>query len=447
MTTRRAAPFDWRRFEAELFRELRRTLAAFGRAHRTRRFYAVALHAIDAELDGLLPLPMLAAASEPGAAPDENGWWGPRWQPADMSFPEVPPPAPRDETALRLERALTAEAKRSTQAHWRRTEARHMRLVVRVARRLRDVAPRLIRVTDDFVLYVADEEGGPELASRTIPRALFARLFTPQVEEKTEEARVAAMPPKKRAAFLVTRFGTFGAMGTETAQRELLRMGGVALDALLGALDDPKNGWTAAMLVGKIGVSRPDVVEALRRRAAESHWHATALGMLGDHGWLAEQPVTVAAHGFAAPYKAISAGRSRPLDYRPLERFLGAAGEPARAAIAEELAPGSSYVSAQRGDVPVALRGLGSAHAPVRWHAASLLGERGLGAAAGKTILPALAGRLGDPDPIVRRLAVLAISYWKAAGRAHRDAIATLSGDPDPLVRRTVEHVLRHGFD
>ena len=44
----------------------------------------------------------------------------------------------------------------------------------------------------------------------------------------------------------------------------------------------------------RVGVSRPELVVALRRRAPKSHWHATALGMLGDFDWLAQQPPVVA---------------------------------------------------------------------------------------------------------------------------------------------------------
>jgi hypothetical protein len=435
------APFDWTAFEKALFEELRAALARLGRAQRKTRFYAVALSGLYRELDGVLTLPTLGAAvAKAGAAAGEaEGFWSARWNPGDWDFPEI---ELRKQPALRLERALTREACRDTQAHWTAVEARYFEVLVAVARRLGEAAPSLLATTDDFVAFISDEEGGPALAARTIAPELVARFFAADVAKAREREGVRAMPVGERAAFLVTRFGRFDGVDTETAQRELLAIGAPALDALLSMLDHKKEGWTAAMLVGKIGVSRPDVVAALRRRAPKSHWHATALGMLGDHDWLAQQTAAVAVHGFVAPFKAVAAGRPRPLDYRPLERFLDGADAAARKRVETELEPGSSYVTAVAADVAEAVRALGSPHAVVRWHAASVLGDRGLGEDVGTVILPALARVLADPHPVVRRLAVLAIGDWKRAARPHRDALARLRDDPDEVVRRVVEHTL-----
>lgn len=136
-----------------------------------------------------------------------------------------------------MERALTVEATRGGQAHWRRVESRYRSLLVRVARRLRDGAPTLLHVTHDFVCFVRDEEGGPELAAK--PCALFERLFARQAEQARERRAVAERPPSDRAAFLVTRFGSYEGVTTEDAQRELLALGADAVDALTGALSDP----------------------------------------------------------------------------------------------------------------------------------------------------------------------------------------------------------------
>jgi HEAT repeat protein len=441
------AAFDWAAFEGALFEEFRSALARLGRAHRDVRFYAVALWGVYGELDRVLTLPSLGAAvakegSAGGDAVVDNteGFWGVRWNPADWQFSVI---ELRKRPALRLERALTREAIRDTQAHWMRVEARYLEVRIALARRLRDVAPTLLATTDDFVVFVHDQDGGYEVAALTIAPELVARFFALEEAEKRERAAVGAILVSERAAFLVTRFSHFDGVDTETAQGELLKIGEPALDALLSVLDHQEDGWNAAMLVGKIGVSRPDLVAALRRRAHESHWHATALGMLGDFDWLGRQPGAVAVHGFVAPLKAIAAGRPRPLDYRPLERFLDGADSAARELAEEELAPGSSYVPAEVGDVAEAVRALGSAHAVVRWHAASMLGERGLGEDAGKVALPALARALADPHPVVRRLAVLAIGDWKRAARRYRDDIARLGDDPDEVVRQVVEYVLR----
>jgi HEAT repeat protein len=307
---------------------------------------------------------------------------------------------------------------------------------------LRDEAPSLIRVTDDFVCYWHDEEGGPDLAAKTIPRARFARLFAPQIEHGHQLVALAAQPLQERIAFLVSRFGVHEGVTSADAERELLAIGEPAISALTRVLGDPRHGWVAAKLLGEIGVPRADVIDALRSRADELWW-STALGMLGDHAWLAAQGGLVAARGLTARLKAIATRRVRhALDYRPLERFLDGASEKERALVRAELEPGRSYAEIAPSDVDEALRGLSSEHPVVRWHAASRLGDRGFGARAGKKILPVLARGLADPDPTVRRLVVLSISYWKAAAAPYRGGIEALREDPDELVRRIVEHVL-----
>jgi hypothetical protein len=307
---------------------------------------------------------------------------------------------------------------------------------------LRDEAPSLVRVTDDFVCYWHDEEGGPDLAAKTIPRARFARLFAPQVEQGRQLVALAEQPLEGRIAFLISRFGVYEGVRSADAERELLAIGEPALSELTRALADRRHGWVAAKLLGEIGVPRADVIDALRSRADELWW-STALGMLGDHAWLAARGGSIAARGLTARLKAIATGRARhALDYRPLERFLDGASKKDRALVRAELEPGRSYAEITPSDVDEALRGLGSEHPVVRWHAASRLGDRGFGARVGKKILPVLARGLADPDPTVRRLVVLSISYWKAAAAPYRGAIEALRHDPDELVRRIVEHVL-----
>jgi len=443
-TLDRMVALDWNRLENGLYGELRAALERFGRAHPEERVYAVALYGVYRELDGLLSLPHLALAREEGSAPpDTNGFWGARYNPEDWTHTELEVSAA--DTLLLLERALTAEATRGAQAHWRKTEARYFRVLVRITRRLRDEAPSLVHVTDDFVCYWHDEEGGPDLAAKTIPRARFARLFAPEIEHGRQLAALAEQPLEARITFLVSRFGKFEGVTSEDAQRELLAIGEPALSALTRALTDRQHGWAAARLLGQIGVPRADVIDALRSQAAEL-WCATALGMLGDHAWLGAQGSSIAARGLTARLKAIASGRVRhALDYRPLERFLDGASQEERALVRAELEPGRSYASIAPTDVDEALRGLSSEHPVVRWHAASRLADRGLGARAGKKILPALGRGLADPDPTVRRLVVLSISYWKAAAAPYRGAIEALREDPDELVRRIVQHALSQG--
>lgn len=76
----------------------------------------------------------------------------------------------------------------------------------------------------------------------------------------------------------------------------------------------------------------------------------------------------------------------------------------------------------------------------MRWHAAAILGDRALGRAT--DVVPALAARLDDPHPIVRRIAVLSIGYWKKAAAPFHGAIERLRAEPNEGVRTIVEHVL-----
>lgn len=433
-------PFSWDDFETELLAEIRFALTGLRESHPAERFFAVALYGVYRELDGLLSLPMLAAASlADRALPDAGGFWSARFNPPDWKLAEI---ELRQEPAERLESALTAEAKRGSQEHWRKVESRYLELLLRLACRLRDDAPALLSVTDDFIAYWHDEQGGPNLAAKSIPAPLFEKLFARQVEETRERQAVAKMPVAERAVFLVSRFGCFEGVNSEYAQQALLALGPDAVPALIAGLSHPKNGWTAAKVLGQIGMATPEITLALRARAGE-HWFARALGMLGDHAWLAQQGGEAAVHGLCARLKAISSSGVRwPLDYRPLEVYLDTADAEVVASVEEELEPGSSYVGIAKDDIDEAVRGLQNRHAVIRWHAACLLGERGLGEDVGKRVLPLLAERLADPHPIVRRLAVLAISDWKQAGRPYYGDIQRLSEDPDEIVRRMVKHVL-----
>lgn len=200
---------------------------------------------------------------------------------------------------------------------------------------------------------------------------------------------------------------------------------------------------TAAKLLGEIGIATPEVIRALRPHVDGAIWPPAALGLLGDFEWLAQQSPPLALAGLAAPLKGIStAARGVPLDYSHLTRYLDRAGKRAIARAEQELEPGSSGCEIAATDVDEALRGLVSRHAVIRWHACGVLGERALGTAAGKRILPALAERLRDEHRIVRRLAVLSLSAWKGAAKPYRSQMATLAKDPDEVVRRVATSVL-----
>lgn len=430
--------FDWRSFERTLLTELRATLTPFAKQHAREHFYAVALYGVYRELDGPLSLPAIAASSiEQGpSAQTPQSFWSARFSPADWPFQRELRHAP----ALRLEKQLTAEATRGTVAQWRATERRYFRVLLSVTRRLNDEVPRLLACTDDFVCYWHDDEGGPELARKTIDARRWNRLFSREAGEKAEQHTLARQSPHERAALLVARFGQSEGVTSEKAQAALLAMGRDAVDALVGALGDTTHGWVAAKVLGQLGIATPAVVAGLRKRAEEL-WFAMALGMLGDHVWLARQKTDVAVRGLCARLKAITqGGPPRPLDYAPLEAWLEK-NPSARSQVENELAPGRSFVTIEKTDVAEAVRGLSSRFAVVRWHAASVLRRRELGVAASAMVLPALVETLGDTNALVRRLAVLSLLAWKAAARPFHPAIRALRDDPDPVVRDVVAKV------
>lgn len=70
-------------------------------------------------------------------------------------------------------------------------------------------------------------------------------------------------------------------------------------------------------------------------------------------------------------------------------------------------------------DLSELIRGLNSAHVVIRQHAAFVAGDRALGKAVSKKLLPTLAEKLTDPVPNVRLLALLALSYWKSDAAKH----------------------------
>jgi hypothetical protein len=434
--------FSWRSFESELGAVLHNALAALATESNGAKFYACALFAVYREEDGVISLPTLAVACESGAAlPGDEGFWGERWNPPDWSHPAV---GLSREVCERLEKGLCAEACRSTPEHWQKVEQRLFHVLVRLARKLRKDLPSLLPATPDFVCFVHDEELGFQLASQSIPQNLIEKHFAPQLREGAPRNDLGSMAEDERARYLVTRFGCYEGVTTNVAQEELLKLRSAALPALIDTLDDPDHGWTAAMVLGRIGIPDRDAIAALRKGAQGHLWYSTALGMLGDHDWLSVQTSDVAINGLCARLMAISqAEPCLPLDYRPLEQFLDNAEEEARAMVEQQLEPGCSYVDVLASDAEETVRGMRSAHAVVRWHAASVAGERRLGKKAGSLLLPALATLLDDQHPFVRRLAALSIGYWKAEARKLRPLLEKLGDDPDKSVSRAILSALR----
>jgi hypothetical protein len=80
----------------------------------------------------------------------------------------------------------------------------------------------------------------------------------------------------------------------------------------------------------------------------------------------------------------------------------------------------------------------------VRRHAVNVIGQRRLGAAVGRRVLPVLARLpVDDPDALVRRLAVVGLWFWGRQALPHLGVGRAATHDPDPTVRQAAESWLR----
>ena len=257
------------------------------------------------------------------------------------------------------------------------------------------------------------------------------------------------MPAARRVRFYISRLGIFEGIDTEEAQEKLIELGQAAVGPLVELLPDPHQGWTAAKLLGHIGVASPPVLEALRRMVSErknsASWSARALGALGDDDFLlnlaGEEFASLAAAGIVTHLQAWFPG-CRELDYGPLSRLL-TRGEPFAQHAQEELKPGRPCCHITPEELPTVLEALQSAQTTIRSHAVRVLGDRRLGRRHARAVLEALVqAALQDPEAEVRKLAVLSVKSWKKTGARYHDRLRPLLDDPDDRVRKMTRYVL-----
>ena len=232
-----------------------------------------------------------------------------------------------------------------------------------------------------------------------------------------------------------------------THEKRILKLGEQAVAGLIALLDNERDGWMAASLLGRLGVRSPRILDELRRRldgkGGISESCARALARLGDTEFVMsvvsdEAKQQHAIHGIVSLLKESSIS---PLDYRPMEKLLNSGSEHVASLIHEELAPGASLIEIKPSGIDEAMRGLRSEHAIIRQHAVQVLGDRGLGHAASEIVLPALAERLQDENADVRRLALLSLAEWKSAAKPYHEEMRKRLNDPDGLVRSTATYV------
>jgi len=367
-------------------------------------WHAAALYQVYAETDGIITAPGLFLNHD-GEHIDSPGNWG---------------DGIHDWAPERLIEALTAEACSGTVSHWEDIFARY-----------RDVLPRICVATGarlGIPVFYVDYDCYEMMLARCLTPSQLRSLFPKVIASQAERARVSALPLGEQVAHYVSCLGCYdGLVGSEEAQNALRGLGSAAIPALVALLRQREDAWLAAKLLADIGVPDDTVISALSAALATSTpdspdqlWSCTALARLDRLDLVLARASDLSPEALAsavtARYTAFRDHGAHPLslDYRPLEEFLSA-NESIAPAVAEELKPGTSYCDISAAEVPEALRGTTSTHVLVRKHAVCVLGERRLGDAVGRAVIPQLrAIAETDPDSEVRRLAALSLKWWKA---------------------------------
>ncbi|WKL14873.1 DUF4303 domain-containing protein [Comamonas testosteroni] len=475
MVATTSASLDWKQFEQTLFSIYWQDAQAFLAANPQESIYALALNGLYREQDGPIYLPTLSANSERAYSQMVNapkpqsrlsefdldtGQLGTlRWNPPDWEW-EALDSASDSQELEQLEQALLAEANKSTPAHWLRTEAHLIKTLIRICKQLTKAcqkSPWASQLTPEFtvLIYVQDTQECEALARQSMGQARFLALFPSHDLDAQRRARVAALSPAQQLQYHLSCLEGIGCTELGLSRKEAQSLGEEAeaallvmdhrqvAHALLPMLTRPGKQWRAAMLLAQMAYRDEQILTVLRQQVqapihspgqeSERGWCASALGALGDQEWLQQQiggptvPAERIAQGIAHPYRSWN---SKPgttplhLDYAPLERALDLKHPALTQALNEELSPGGGYCSLRVADLEQALCALQSAHALVRVHAACIMGERSLGAAAGRRITPALAQALShDSNDGVRYQAMLGLRYWKKASAAQRAAI------------------------
>jgi hypothetical protein len=316
--------------------------------------------------------------------------------------------------------ALTAEACSGTVSHWEDIFARYRDVLVQIC--LAGSAHLGIPV------FCVDHDCYEETLARCLTPSQLHSLFPDVVARQAERARVTALPPDEQIAHYISRLNRFdGPITSEEAQSALRGFGSAAIPALLAVLRRPEHPWLAAILLFEIGVPDDTVVSALSDALVASTpdspaqlWSCRALAQLNRLDLVLARASDLSNEALVtavtARYTAFRdhGARPLPLDYLPLEKFLSEH-ETLAPAVADELKPGTSYCVISQAEVPEALRGTNSTHVLVRKHAVCVLGERRLGDAVGRVVIPHLrAIAATDSDSEVRRLAGLSLKWWKA---------------------------------
>lgn len=286
------------------------------------------------------------------------------------------------------------------------------------------------------VLVLTDDDDQERLLRRVLGVRELNRLFPGYDRATAWMAELDAKSPAERAVHYVQALSDSGEgpIDPERAERALRDLGPAALPALANLLSDGPgrssdgpDRWKAAKILADIGCASDEVIEVLARAlractGADESWTACALSRLGRLDVVLAAPDLdsgTVVSAVVAPYRAFRDDALTPLllDYSVLAQRLSEQPQLSDA-VAKELSPGSSYCTIRVEEVATATNALRSPHPVIRRHAATVLGERALGAAVGRQVIPQLAAAVAeDADPITRRLAILSLHHWKHDAR------------------------------
>jgi hypothetical protein len=408
---------DWARVETTFRDRIVEFVRRMHAEHPDDRIYGAALHEFYAESGGVIAWPVIGVASERSLASVATERFDAdalRWSPADWPW-QLDPGDDDDAVA----EALTAAATAGDDANWDHVHLRFERTAAKACRAARRILVDEGIVDRDFVAVAMDEAW--ELIPLSLSKAQVRKHFPELDEEQVAVDRLAALPVGARIAELVEIVDAHVSPppGAERAIAWLRELGRDAVPTVLDRIRRAREKWQWAKLLGELGESSDDVVDALDAVVAtrslsvpDRAWAAAALARLGRMdvavARIERLPEEVAVRALTAPYTSFrDIGVPTPLDYAPLEAALTA--HPSlHDPVCVRLAPGSGYCVLAADEVEVAFGGLGSEWAAVRRHAVVVLADVRLAADRRARYTAELERLSADSDERVRDAVIVA---------------------------------------
>ncbi|MCL2466317.1 MAG: hypothetical protein FWF02_03785 [Micrococcales bacterium] len=417
--------------------------------HSDTEFVAAALHKPYTDRVGVIEIGGLALLSKDEQEDlGEDVWLAIEWEnQVDHWMPE--------DRWEHWESQLSDEDVTTLHVNWESPTYDHlMDVMVDVAKRSRQRLEDNGTTGPDFVIVVMASDDDYQVATACLRPGEGTRWFPYEAAIYDRLAQIKELPVLDRVEQYCTILKRDDARFLEDAAHGLVDAEEDAIGALVPLLGDKRTRWTAAKLLADIAIPAPTVIEGLtqtlattKRDPAGSAWVGRALVRLGrtDIVLASNLPADDITSAVTAPYTSfVNEARTKtPLDYGLLTEVLDTHPEWATA-IADELRPGSGYRTISPEDIPEAIRGMASAYPVIRWHAVSVIDRSQQGQAADAALDTIVSLVRDDPDPTVRRLALLSLNDWYHLRLyVHTDTVRAATDDPDTAVRGTATYILQ----